>query len=458
MIRDLLQVWHVDVPWMDPHAAAATFADMPVLALLDSTGPVAEDSRFAYLCVDPFQVISWKGDGASAGLDALGQLLSRFDLVPDSEGMPFRAGLAGFIGYEVGASLEGIATTPAGSDDPPDLFVGVFDIVIGFDRARRTCRIHATGLPEQGSSARQARAEARLAFAAERLRRPAPPTTQLPAANWQPDWSREDYDARIHRILDYIAAGDIFQTNLTMRHQSARPNGLDPWAAYAALRKANPAPFGAWLCCSDYTLCCSSPERFISLEPAGRMQTRPIKGTARRVSDPMLDKESLNRLLQSAKDRAENVMIVDVLRNDLGRVAQIGSINVQALCTPVSYASLHHLVSTVTGRLRYGLKPVDLLRASLPGGSITGAPKIRAMQIIAEVEARRRGPYCGNVIAIGFDGFMDSNVVIRSLELTPTRMIAQSGGGIVSDSDAALEYDEMLSKFDPVRRLFGAAA
>jgi para-aminobenzoate synthetase component 1 len=252
-------------------------------------------------------------------------------------------------------------------------------------------------------------------------------------------------------VLEYIAAGDIFQANLTHRHQAARPVGLEAWAVYGALRARNPAPFGAWLRCRDHDLCCSSPERFLRLTRDGAIQTRPIKGTIARDADAVRDAAAAAALAASAKDRAENVMIVDVLRNDLGRVAIVGSVAVPALCVLESYATVHHLVSTVTARLRPGLGPIDLLRAALPGGSITGAPKVRAMQIIAELETARRGPYCGCVAWIGFDGAMDSNIVIRSLVLTPRRVIAQSGGGIVADSQPGAEYEEMMLKSGPMR-------
>ncbi len=191
------------------------------------------------------------------------------------------------------------------------------------------------------------------------------------------------------------------------------------------------------------------------LDPDGTIETKPIKGTAARAGDEESDRAALARLLASGKDRAENVMIVDVLRNDVGRVAAIGSVAVPALCAPHSFATVHHLVSTVTGRLRPGLGAIDLLRAALPGGSVTGAPKIRAMQIIAELEQARRGPYCGCVVMLGFDGAMDSNIVIRSLLLTPRRIIAQSGGGIVAQSDPDAEYAEMLLKSAPMRGVFG---
>lgn len=453
-----LRVWQADLPWIDPHVAAAAFADAPALALLDSTGPVTALSRFSYLCVDPFEIIAVPAQRAGGGFDAMEAALAGIGLSPDAEGMPFRGGLAGFVGYEAGAVLEGIAAAAAEPDAAPAMFMGAYDLVIGFDRAERRCRVHATGLPARQEAARARRAGARLDFAARRIGRAAAPAMNLPRLAWQADWTEADYGRRLDRLLGYIAAGDIFQANLTVRHQAARPPGLDDWAVHAALRQANPAPFGAWLRYGGHALCCSSPERFVRLGVDRTIETRPIKGTAPRDADPRLDALALAALCASAKDRAENVMIVDVLRNDVGRVAAVGSMRVPELCAPHSFASLHHLISTVQGCLRPGIGPVDVLRAALPGGSITGAPKIRAMQIIAELEERQRGPYCGTVVAIGFDGFMDSNIVIRSIELTPGRVIAQSGGGIVADSTAVSEYNEMLAKSAPMRGVFGPGA
>jgi para-aminobenzoate synthetase component 1 len=443
-----------DLAWIDPHEAAAAFADQPALALLDSTGPIGPESRYSYLCIDPFRIIA----AGHAPMERLESALAVIRLAPAADAMPFRGGAAGFIGYELGAALEGIPPPGSEPDDPPSLFMGLYDLMIGFDRVRRICRIHATGLPETEPRARRARAVARIAWATERLASVRPPAPALPPLRWRPDWTQSSYEDRVRRVLQYIGAGDIFQANLTQRHQAPRPSGLQPWAVHAALRRRNPAPFGAWMHCGDHDLCCSSPERFLRVSAGGAIETRPIKGTSARNADPIEDAAASAALAVSTKDRAENVMIVDVLRNDLGRVAEIGSVAVPELCALKSYATVHHLVSTVTAQLRAGLGPIDLLRAALPGGSITGAPKIRAMQIIAELEAARRGPYCGCVAWIGFDGSMDSNIVIRSLVLTPRRVIAQSGGGIVADSQPHAEYEEMMLKSAPMRDLFPPVA
>jgi len=225
------------------------------------------------------------------------------------------------------------------------------------------------------------------------------------------------------------------------------PEGLPPFTVYRRLRALSPAPFAAYLMCGEgRAVASASPERFLHLEADGRIQTRPIKGTRPRGATPEEDADLADTLLTSDKDRAENLMIVDLLRNDLSRVSTFGSVRVTGLCLLESYANVHHLVSVVEGRLMAGLGPVDLLRATFPGGSITGAPKIRAMEIIAELEPTRRGPYCGSIAWLGFDGAMESSIVIRTITMNDAVALAQAGGGIVADSDPAAEYDETITK------------
>jgi para-aminobenzoate synthetase component I len=219
----------------------------------------------------------------------------------------------------------------------------------------------------------------------------------------------------------------------------------EPWAAYRRLRQVNPAPYGAYLANPLLTLLSSSPERFLRLSN-GRVETRPIKGTAPRSPEPSRDEALRQGLAQSAKDRAENLMIVDLLRNDLGRVCRVGSVRVSKLFDIESFARVHHMVSTIEGELDSGRDAFDLLRACFPGGSITGAPKRRAMEIIEELEDCRRGIYCGSIGYIGFDGTMDSNIAIRTLTVRDNELEFWAGGGIVADSQASAEYQETLDK------------
>jgi para-aminobenzoate synthetase component 1 len=219
----------------------------------------------------------------------------------------------------------------------------------------------------------------------------------------------------------------------------------DPWAGYRRLRSLSPAPCGAYLNTPAAQILCNSPERFLRVR-ANLVETRPIKGTRARAADAATDRRLAQELLRSAKDRAENVMIVDLLRSDLGRVCEVGSVQVDALCALESFATVHHLVSTVSGRLAPGVHALDALRACFPGGSITGAPKIRAMQIIEELERERRGVYCGAIGYVGFDGAMDVNIAIRTLVHRAGEVRFWSGGGIVADSNVAAEFQETLDK------------
>jgi para-aminobenzoate synthetase component 1 len=254
----------------------------------------------------------------------------------------------------------------------------------------------------------------------------------------------------VARAVEYIRAGDIFQANVSQRFLAEFPSGLDPFTLYRRLRRLSPAPFAAYVNAPGLQVLSASPERFLALDREGRIETRPIKGTRRRGADPAEDARFVAELRGSEKDRAENLMIVDLLRNDLSRVAAIGSVRVPELFTLETFARVHHLVSAVEGRLAPGRTALDLLAAAFPGGSVTGAPKIRALEVIHELEPARRGPYCGALAWIGFDGAMDSSIVIRTLWLAEGMVVAQAGGGIVADSAPAAEYEETMVKAAPL--------
>jgi para-aminobenzoate synthetase component 1 len=408
----------------------------------------------------PFRLIDDVGgvtrvDGQTAAGDpfaVLARELLRMRLSPGAAPVPFAGGAIGFLGYELCRHLERLPCRHADDLGIPDMVIAFYDVLLAFDHQDRRAWIVSSGFPELHEPGRSRRAAAQVERVRRRLCQPAPPIAPAePRAMWQADLSRPEYEARVARILEYIRAGDIFQANLTMRHCAARPLGVTDAAIYRALRASSPAPFGTFLRCGPgLSIGSASPERFLSLDATGRIETRPIKGTRQRGATPAADALLRAELAASDKDRAENLMIADLMRNDIGRVAELGSVAVPALCAVESFAHVHHLVSSVIGRLRPGLGPVDLLRATFPPGSVTGAPKIRAMEIIDEVEASRRGPYCGAIAWIGFDGAMDSSVVIRTLVLTPNTALAQAGGGIVADSDPAAEWEEMMTKVRPL--------
>ncbi|MDA0656988.1 MAG: aminodeoxychorismate synthase component I, partial [Proteobacteria bacterium] len=269
----------------------------------------------------------------------------------------------------------------------------------------------------------------------------------IPKVRWRPEMSRSEYEEKVERTIEYIRAGDIFQANLSQRFLCARPESLHPFDLYRRLRSESPAPYAAYLSCGENrSLLSASPEKFLALTASGDVTTQPIKGSRPRGRTKSEDLNLAEALCSSPKDRAENLMIVDLVRNDLSRVCETGTVRVPELCRLESFANMHHLVSTVTGKLKKSESALSLLKACFPGGSVTGAPKIRAMEIIHELEPARRGPYCGAIGWIGFNGAMETSIVIRTLLVDGQEVIAQAGGAIVADSNPAQEYDESLSK------------
>ncbi|HYE00557.1 MAG TPA: aminodeoxychorismate synthase component I [Alphaproteobacteria bacterium] len=443
------------IPYADPAEAFAPLAGRARAVLLDAP----RGGRYALIAADPFRWLTVDGggpriDGAPAAGDPFALLaaeLRRHTLPAAEEGAP-GPGAIGLFGYELGRFVERLPWHGPDRLATPDMAVGLYDTVAVYDTAERRAWIAASGLPEPPGPARTARAAARAEELAAWLAAPAAIPDTGATAQWAFELTPEQYRARVGRVLDYIVAGDIFQANFTQRAFAPLPAGLAPYALYRRLRRLSPAPFGAYFDFDGGQLLSASPERFLSVDAAGLVRTEPIKGTRPRGAAPEADARLAAELKASAKDRAENLMIVDLLRNDLGRVCAVGSIRVPELWGLRSFETVHHLVSTVEGRLRPGLGPVDLLRAAFPGGSVTGAPKIRAMEIIHELEPGRRGAYCGSIARIGFDGTMDSSIVIRTLTVAEGIVTAQAGGGIVADSDPAAEFEESLVKMRALLR------
>lgn len=422
--------------------------------LLDSAAPHPAHGRWSFIVARPVRtLVAIDGrvlvDGRAVSgtpFDALERLLAEHGPATGTAPAPFAGGAVGFLGYETGRFLERLPARHGNPDGLPDAAFGLYDTVAAFDQEERQAWVIAA----------RPGAEGRASDLAAELERVPAAAGSLAHAPWRPELSLGDYVARVDRVLAYIRAGDIYQANFTQRFVADRPAGLDAFALYERLRSLSPAPFAAFLNCGPrLQIASASPERFLRLGADGRVETRPIKGTRPRHADPAADAAAAADLRNSVKDRAENLMITDLLRNDLGRVARTGSVRVPVLYGLESFASVHHLVSVIEAEMLAGLGPVDLLRAAFPGGSITGAPKIRAMEIIDELEVARRGAYCGSVAWIGFDGAMDSSIVIRTLSLTPERVIAQAGGGIVADSRPGDEHAEMLVKVGPLLRALG---
>jgi para-aminobenzoate synthetase component 1 len=438
----------------DPVAWCRAFADRPGVALFDSALRDQALGRCSFLGIDPFARLEAdragvRLNGLDAGTDpfeSIGALCAQYGTESRSDLPPFQTGMAGYFGYGLRHHVERVPSHARADIAWPDLVLGLYDLVLAVDHVEGRAWLLASGYPETTHRARRGRAEDRIAWARDRLRRAA---AAAPAASWavaaMPDLSQDRFKAAVRRTIDYIEAGDIYQANITQRFRARLPAGFDRLSLYRALRTRNPATFGAYLDFGATALLSSSPERFLKLS-GRRVESRPIKGTRPRGRTAAEDKALAAELLASAKDRAENLMIVDLLRNDISRVCKVGSVTVPTLFALESYATVHHLVSVVAGNLADGRRAVDLLRACFPGGSVTGAPKIRAMEIIAELEPAARGPYCGSIGYLSADGAMDSNIVIRTYCLQGQELTFQVGGGIVADSDPEAEYEESLAK------------
>ena len=453
---------------IEPHAVAPAFAHFPGLALLESSQPGAL-GRYSYLTADPFLRVESVGDRITLQwrdrspqsevrygqpFAVLRALLAEYAATPAPEGPPFQGGAVGAFAYDLGRQLEELPSHARNDVPTAELSLGFYDWVLAHDHHAGTSWLVTTGLPdrtEECALARQAQVMEILTawqarngdreHAADRFRL----TTPL-----ESNMTREQYLAMVRRAQEYIAAGDVYQVNLSQRFAAGWEGS--PWALYRSLQRESPVPFGAFLDLGDSWVVSASPERFLHVRD-GVVESRPIKGTRPRGGTPALDSALADELRTSEKDRAENLMIVDLLRNDLGKVCRLGSVRVPALWQIEGYSNVWQLVSAVTGELRPGADAVAVLEAAFPGGSVTGCPKIRAMEIIEELEPVRRGIYCGAIGYLGFDGSMDTSIVIRTVVLTRDRLYLQVGGAVVADSDPQAEYEETLVKAQAARHV-----
>ena len=444
-----------EIAYGDPVAVMRRFAGQRDLTFLDSAVQQGELGRYSYIAADPFETFTLaEGESGGAALARLDRRLARWKLAHAPGLPPFQGGFAGYIAYEFARLLEPQIRMRTPAPDIPPIALHAYDTILAFDHHTRRCWIIATGFPETGQPERIARAEQRIAEFEALCQAPEPALAgDNLIAGWRSNFSRPDYEAAVQRTIDYILAGDIFQANISQRFSAAIPAGFNPLAYYLGLRLRNPATFGAWLDYGAVKIASSSPERLISFDGA-LAEARPIKGTRRRDPDSGIDAELKAELLASRKDRAENVMIVDLLRNDLSRVAEPGTVQVPVLCGLETYASVHHLTSVVTGRLAAGRTRGDLIAACFPGGSITGAPKIRAQEIIAEIEKVPRNIYCGSIGFLSFTGPLDLNIAIRTVLFHGGQAHFQGGGGITAKSQPADEYEETLAKVNRIAASF----
>jgi para-aminobenzoate synthetase component 1 len=408
---------------------------------LDSAQPHSRRGRFDIISASPLAVVD---DGVDDPIAATRvALAATFDpnITADTpRDLPFAGGAIGLFGYELGRRLEQLPLAPAHSPDFPSAQVGLYSWGIITDHLQQ--RSWLLIRPETPRALREQLLN--LAVAAT----PAPTRFTL-TQPWRSDFDRDAYRRAFARLQSYIRDGDCYQVNLARRFHAGFEG--DPFSAYLMLRETAAAPFSAYLDSPAGAVLCLSPERFIAADKRA-IFTQPIKGTAARSPNPRQDAANADSLLASEKNRAENLMIVDLLRNDLGRSCEPGSIRVERLFELQSFATVHHLVSSIRGTLRADMHPLAALRNCFPGGSVTGAPKHRAMQIIDELEPRPRSVFCGAIGYMSLCGKMDTNITIRTLLAQRGHLYAWAGGGIVADSDCDEEFEETRSKIEPLLR------
>jgi para-aminobenzoate synthetase component 1 len=452
-------------PVQDAIAAWRAIAALPYPFLLHSALPGAR-ARWSFFGADPFSI--YRGGDYVGGVAAFRRLARRSGASAAARS-PFTGGAVGYWTYDFGRRLERWrpeSGARAAEDDLelPDFLLGFYDVIGAIDHHAGQAWLYSSGLPLDGER-RLEHARRRLDRFTWLLERNAPPAREESTARAgdEPRLARsnfraEDYRGAVERLQEHIRRGDIFQANLSQRWtlplEIPDPERM-ALSLHESLARHSAAPFAALLGCDDHAVVSASPERFLELRGT-RIEARPIKGTRPRHLDQQQDGRLAAELQTSAKDRAENVMIVDVLRNDLGRVCENGSVTVPELCALESYPQVHHLTSTVTGTLAQGRDAFDLLHACFPGGSITGAPKLRAMELLEGIEPHRRHLYTGSIGYLDWRGHADWNIAIRTALVTPEAIHFAAGGGITADSEADAEYEETLHKAEGMRLALSA--
>lgn len=434
-------------------------ANLDNSVFLESAMDPQKLGRYSMMSADPFLIFQSRGvditvKGSSGAeqysgnpLDYLGQYLDKYRIALHDNRLPCLGAAIGFLSYDLGRCIEKIPEKAVDDLQLPESILGFYDVVLIYDHQNSKAFIVSTGFPETDRIARKSRAEARLKqFKTWLASEPAAGPKELSARkSTEPssNFTHAGYIKAVEKARQYIIDGDIFEVNLSQRYNAGI--NIPPLELYKRLRSINPAPFASYLNFQEVKIVGSSPERFLKLQ-GDIVETRPIKGTIRRGQTPLEDAENAAWLLASQKDRAENMMIVDLERNDLGRVCRYGSVKVSELAILETFPTVFHLTSTVVGCLREGISRADLLKATFPGGSITGAPKIRSMEIIDELEPTRRSIYCGSIGYFSFNGDLDLNICIRTFLLKGHQVYFQLGGAVVYDSDPEAEYQETLDK------------
>ena len=457
--------------------ALKQLASLPGVLLLNSAMKISNSAeqplgRYSFLVADPFQTIV-EPVGTKTPFEHIRNSLSNFSAQTIPDLPPFQGGIAGLFSYDLNRSIESIGAPRNDEFELPAIVAGVYDAVIAWDHDQDRAWIISQGFPETDSSARSERASERAQYFGQLLKtnlapdkedrkpdqlreqeskrnacQPNPVNIVDGPKGLQSNFSRQEYIANVEKCVEYIRAGDVFQINLAQR--LLFPADCGPIELFLRLCECNPAPFSGYFDLSkisnvDAQIISASPERFFSVR-GGTIEVRPIKGTRRRTGQPLVDIQAKEELLASEKDRAENTMIVDLMRNDLSRVCEDDSIVVTQLCELEAYQSVLHLVSAVQGRLKPNHNSIDVLESIFPGGSITGAPKVRAMEIISNLEPSARGAYCGALGYLGFDDNSDFSILIRTITSAGGWWQIPVGGGIVSQSDPVREYEETWTK------------
>ena len=447
------------------------FKDEPFSFFLDSGMDPHKLGRYSFIGSNPFLIFSSRGSEISVTqndeekrfsgnpLDVLNSLLKDYQVSSGSYPVPFTGGAVGYLSYDLCHFIEKLPTNAINDLHLPECYFGFYDVILAIDNLQNKSYIISTGFPESVEDLRLRRARQRLNAIKHKLsgisgspvNKPLASTTSgTEQISLTGGFTREEYLKALEKARQYIIDGDIFEVNISQRFETELT--VSPYELYMMLRQINPAPFAAYLGFDEVTVLSASPERFIRKQDDW-VETRPIKGTRPRGKTQEEDEALAKELINSEKDHAENMMIVDLERNDLGRVCRYGTVKVSELAILEVFPTVFHLTSTVEGRLREGTTQIDLLKATFPGGSITGAPKIRSMEIIDELEPTQRSIYTGNIGYLSFDGNIDLNIVIRTFLVKGNKVYFQVGGAVVYDSDPESEYQETLHK---ARALFNA--
>lgn len=461
-----MKMFRYHIEYLEPLDVISAYHDEPYSLFFDGASPDHTLNRYSFVAFNPVEMIEYNnhsiriindsGESFYPHAAPFSVIRERMEYhncneynAPSRDPLPpFQGGAAGFWGYDLARTLEVVPEISEDDPDIPDMAIGIYHTVYAWDHKRNKGWLFVCA--KDDDSAADIHHKFLNTVENSQPYSSCPPTEKV---NWQVTHTQKQYETTVQNVIDYIYAGDIFQANISQRFETELPKDFDHFGHYLYLRNINPAPFSSYMNFGKFKLASASPERFLYVHDRN-VETKPIKGTAPRRKDMEDDVRAAKALANNEKELAENTMIVDLMRNDLSKVCADYSVEVPKLCKVESFVNIHHLVSTVTGTLRGDKDAIHLLEACFPGGSITGAPKIRAMEIIEELEPKRRGPYCGALGYIGFDGNMDTNITIRTIVYNGEQANFNVGGGITADSVPRMEYEETMAKAEALFQSF----